>query len=382
MKFARTQLPPRAGSDLSEMLACTSLDLLQLDLGTPVHQTLGRETNSGWGKFLQVLPLVYSAMYLRPELRVVTNAGRPNAIDGATLLAEYLVSRGSSDVSIAAIRGDNLLPYLDEILPNRCLAGTRSIVSARLEIGGGPFATAITEGASFIITGCYDVAAPLVGAAIANHWCTWRDTELLANLAAAAHFQSVAISLESDGAVELELTANQQIAEVRALGSVAHADVTVDFTKMSFEHTIRNTLRPRNVRGSSSSSVWNAGITVEGGFLAAAILAGNADKLVRLNEELSAEFSEGSLKYTEYHPVVRKSDDSEILVRIEYCDPQKEPCWEFVNWLESFFRDQPTVGQLVSPFPGVTSLTNIISVRVPADAVAIAVDTRPACEWL
>jgi hypothetical protein len=118
------------------------------------------------------------------------------------------------------------------------------------------------------------------------------------------------------------------------------------------------------------------------GSQATALVAAEANMVAWMMDELPPEFGEDSLKCTEYLPTGHSVNDSVTLFRLEYCNPHQELCWEFVNWLELLFRNQPTFGQLIAPFPGVTALTKTISVQIPADAVTIAVDTRPACEWL
>jgi hypothetical protein len=158
--------------------------------------------------------------------------------------------------------------------------------------------------------------------------------------------------------------------------------VSADFTKLSLEGTQRGTLRPGNVSGKASHSLWNARVIIETGFQASALVAGRADTLARFVGRLPVEFEGDSLKYTEFFPAVQGNADQEILLRMEYGAAQQKACQEFVNWLELSLQRQPTIGQLIAPFPTVRPLTKTISVQIPADAVTIAVDTRPACEWL
>jgi hypothetical protein len=380
MNFTHTHTYP--ATDIAGLLNRVSPDLLQLDVVVPLNSPIHHENALGWERIAHSVSILHSALYLRPELCVVTNVGYPDPLGSVAALAEFLVSHGSSELLVAFIRGDNLLPYLGEILPDNVVSKDSRVLSARLEVGGGPFGTAFDDGARFIIAGTYDASAPLLGAAVVQGICGWGDENQLALLAAASHFEDLKVALAADGGIDLELTATTQLDHVRRLGLTAHADVLADFTHLSLERTHRDTLRPENVKGSSSHSVWNARIVVEEGFQATALVAGKADALGRLVGQMPVEFDGDSLKHTEYFPTVPGNADRGILMRMEYAGTQQEPCREFINWLELSLQKQPAIGQLITPLPTVMPLTKTISVQIPADVVTISVDTRPACEWL
>jgi hypothetical protein len=327
------------------------------------------------------LPQVHAEFYLRPELRIVSDAGRSNVIETIASLAEFLMSHGSSDLLISAIRGDNILPHLETILPLESLPPNSQVSSARVEIGGGPFAAAFAEGARFVIAGTYDIAAPLLGAAVAHGYCGWEDYTGLARLAAAAYFSGVTVELGADGSIELESAAIEQLDRVRALSVITQSDVRVDMSELALEATSHNTLSLSNVHGETSHAMWNARIVVDTGFQATALVEGGADKTKQHLESVPQKFDGGSLSHTEYLPAARQQA-GQPLMRIEYRSDCGESCFEFLDWLQSSAESDELVGHIVAPRPTVERLSEVLSVQIPADAVTISVDTRPAREWL
>jgi hypothetical protein len=382
MIFARTYLANRDATALAGLLGRANLDLLQLDLGPKVLSQDEGNSFSGGDWLASQLRLVHSAIYLRPELCVVSNSNNRSVIDCVSSLAEFLVAHGSADLAITAVRGDNLAADLRNFMDPAKLPSNGKVLSARLEIGGGPFAAAFAEGTRFVIAGCYDVSAPLLGAAVARGVCAWQDPEQLALFAAASHFKDIAVEVSTDNAIELELAAAAQLNEVRALGSVAHADVRADLSALVLEPTQRNTLRPTQVANAALCALWNARVVVESGFQATALVAGTANGIGELADRLPTALCDGSVKCAEYHSSARGGTAANVLVRIEYRSPEEAACREFLNWLESSLCDSTAYGKLLAPPPAVEQLTESISVPVPAEAVAISVDTRPAREWL
>ena len=147
---------------------------------------------------------LHKALFLRPELSVVTNLGAGGAVRCAESLAEFLVGHGSPNLLVTAIRGDNLLPDLESLVSTDSLPRGRKILSAHVEIGGGPIATAFADGAQFIVTGAHDISAPLLAAAVSRGFASWQDHHQLALLAAASQFESVIVEVDADGSIEVE----------------------------------------------------------------------------------------------------------------------------------------------------------------------------------
>ena len=95
---------------------------------------------------------------------------------------------------VTAIRGANLHSQLEELKAAGVELVDREadvslfdlqmpILSAQVELGAGPIATALAEDSRVIIAGSYDPAAPLIAAAVANFNWDWDNLDRLASVA-------------------------------------------------------------------------------------------------------------------------------------------------------------------------------------------------------
>jgi hypothetical protein len=62
--------------------------------------------------------------------------------------------------------------------------------------------------------------------------------------------------------------------------------------------------------------------------------------------------------------------------------PRPQPCHEFAEALASFAAANPTIARLPAGRPAVHAECSLWPTRIPHDAVDVAIDTRPAKEWL
>ncbi|MEM9658177.1 MAG: acyclic terpene utilization AtuA family protein, partial [Planctomycetota bacterium] len=196
MRFARiAALPDRAVAGLADDVAESDLELLQLDYArTPCESGFPEFAPT----FAEQLQAFRKALFLNPELRVVTNAGWANALFCVEEAAKAFAASGCGEIPFSAVRGSNLLPILDFLVQAGVdLANSETgapwselkspMLAADLELGGGPFGLALAEGARVIVAGCYDVAAPLCGAAVQLMDWNWSDHHKLSGAVAAAH---------------------------------------------------------------------------------------------------------------------------------------------------------------------------------------------------
>jgi hypothetical protein len=381
MIFARTRLPNLDPKRLTGLLE--QADVVQLDIASPTAaQPRSVGSSHAWSELSRQMAQIHKAIYLRPELCLVTNTGNQSVIDCITSQAEFLVAHRSGDLPISAIRGGKLLADLETIVPLLILPVGSKVLDAHVEIGAGPIAAALAEGARIVVAGAYDASAPLTGAAVARGWCGWQDHEHLALLTTASQFEDTCMEVKAGGSVELDRAASEQLDRVRALGIVAHADAQIDYRELTLESTQHDTLRPTNVRSASRPAQWNARILVESGYRATALVVGVAAKINELLEGRPVKHHSDSVCCNEYYPAAREHAHGDALLKIEYRSDAAEACQEFLEWLQLSLLRMPGVGALVAPPPSVEHLTETISAQVPADRVTISVDTRPAREWL
>lgn len=381
MIFARTHISDGKSDAIESLLGRANLDLLQIEI-----ESVGKvfEGENVGASFLRngILPCVHTATYLRPELSLAVSVGNRRLIEEVSVVAEYLVSNGSPNLPIAAIRVDDLMAYEDLFKPVGLLTASTRVLETRVEVGGGPFAMAWKEGARIALSNSHDIAAPLIGAAVARELSLWQEPIQLASLAAASHFDNIVAELDAQGSVELELRSVDQLEKVRALGAVAHADVQVDFSNLMLERTARNTFQPAALTSGPQSSLWNAQIIFETGFQATALATGVATRISGLMNLRPSEFQGGSLKCAEYHSPAASGSSTSNLVRIEYVNSSDTICCEFLNWLGNSLRGDEAIGKLIAPPPAVEQLKDMVSVQIAAEELAVSIDTRPAHEWL
>jgi hypothetical protein len=385
MYFARMILPvPRFMSVANELLNRAELDLLQLDWQRqyPGEDVGSDAPNSNWKELLQVVKGIHTAVYLRPTLRMIVSVGSGYVLKAAETLAEFLIAHGSSALPVAVIRGESLQHDLDGILSAGALSKNQAILSAHVELGAGPLATALADGARIVLAGAYDVSAPLIAAAISSGLCNWQDHERLFAIAAASQFKSVVTELRSDGSVELEPAALEQIDRVRALGAVDHADLCCAYDKASLERTPRNTYQLTNVGGKRNLQNWNVKVMLASGSRAAMLIASGSHGVPALLEHCDKLSHGGIFHCREYRQSLDADPGEPLLLRLEYRHQASERCHEFVEGLQWLLQERPDLGQIVAPSPSIEKLTETMTIAIPADRVTVSVETRPAREWL
>ena len=191
MRLLRYNVNSKAESEsISDLVAAADLDFFQLDFDDSLRDDLPEA-------FLDLFRLLHRRFYLEERLRMVTNAGGGNVVSAIESLAQYLCEHDDPRMPISAIRGDNLLPRLAEFADSaqplldietgaNLSLDDSHILAAHVELGAGPIATAVADDARIVVVGCYDPAAPFIGAAVASHDLGWQQVAPLAQVALAA----------------------------------------------------------------------------------------------------------------------------------------------------------------------------------------------------
>jgi Acyclic terpene utilisation family protein AtuA len=412
-------------------LAGQELDFLQLDYerprmmaasGTKPIELPGFATGISQAARTLVKPL-----FLDPDFRIFTSAGWGDAYGCVERMASILIEGGGTDLPLAAVRGSNLLPILDMLeaegiqLKNADTGAAwrdlkEPVFAADLQLGGGPLATALAENARVIVAGCYDDAAPATAYAVREFGWSWKDHDRLAAAAVGARaaqwrhwgvdpndpaplpWKPGWVELEADGrstvngilggasAVQalqrwLKETKNMK-AELRT------ADVRLNLANISIAATGPQQIAVTGASGAANDDSWRLEILYQAGYSAEATVAFSADAAPQLLEHLA----EAAKAY-----LVPENDPAGLLtveplqtlglagaswLHLAYQSKSRKACQYFADQAVRLLSAHQLHARLAAGAPRVQAHCGVWPVRVPRDAVDIAVETRPAKEWM
>jgi hypothetical protein len=283
-------------------------------------QQKARNPDAGYAHdFLDVLERLGPALKAQPHLKIVTNAGGMNPPACAARAREVLGRAGLRDRAVAVVRGDDLLPRLDELLAcghllahldtGEPLRAVRDrVVSANAYLGSPPIAEALARGAAVVITGRVADAALTLGPAahefnwrwddwdrlaagtVAGHliecgaqatgglWCNWQEADDLAG----AGYPVAEVEPDgtfrltkpphTGGAVNRETVAEQLLYEVGDPAAYLTPDVTADFTSVTLTETGPDVVTVRHARGRPAPDSYKVSAAYRDGYAASGTL--------------------------------------------------------------------------------------------------------------
>lgn len=378
MKLVRFTLPPDYTTRLADCLTQNDIDFLQLDFSRCLEQT-EHSASKFSGDFRSYWRDIHKALYLSPSLQVVTNAGGDQVVALMEALAEFLAEHGSANLPIAAIRGSNLINSLEQFVPEEILSKDQNVLAAQVEIGAGPIATALAEGARIVVCGDYDATAPFLAAGVSEGFCTWEGIGQLGQLAAASQFPEMLVETFSDGTVKIESGASGHLDVVQKLGRVRHADLACDYSQLELTPS-RASMTISNVQVEPQSYMWNLRLTFERGYQLEGVISTEGDHHAQLSrfceQEMSPEkftlktfiFNDGTEPY-------------EYLEKLSYQGATLAECQQVLSAIE-FFLSGNGWGAIVEPRPTIEMIQITEWHLIPRDELTLAVETRPAREWL
>ncbi|KAF8874373.1 hypothetical protein CPB85DRAFT_1236417 [Mucidula mucida] len=137
-------------------------------------------------------------MIVEKRLRVITNAGGLNPSALADACDKLLKSRGYQEVKVAAVTGDDVLPFISSLTTNgerfphledqKPLASWGlEPISANAYCGARAIVGALEAGADIIITGRVTDASPVIAASQWWHGWSWNAYDRLAGALLAGH---------------------------------------------------------------------------------------------------------------------------------------------------------------------------------------------------
>jgi hypothetical protein len=279
-----------------------------------------RDPEAGYAHdFLDVLERLGPALKAQPNLKIVTNAGGMNPWACAARAREVLDRAGLADRAVAVVRGDDLLPRLDDLLAcghtlahldtGQPLRAVRDrVVSANAYLGSPPLALALAQGAAVVITGrVADAALTLAPAAhehgwawndwdrlaagtVAGHliecgaqatgglWCNWQEIDDLAGagypvaeIEASGTFR-LTKPPHTGGAVNRETVAEQLLYEVGDPAAYLTPDVTADFTSVTLTETDPDVVTVEHARGRPAPDSYKVSVAYRDGYAASGTL--------------------------------------------------------------------------------------------------------------
>lgn len=151
--------------------------LAELTLSILAHQRAKNPERGFVGDLVDVVRDVAPQLTGESPLKIVSNAGGMNPVGCAKSVSRALVNCGMSDVRVAAVTGDDLLPRLRELSDSgevfahfdtgQPLGDLRDrIVSANAYLGAEGVANALTQDAQVVVTGRIVDAALTLGPAL------------------------------------------------------------------------------------------------------------------------------------------------------------------------------------------------------------------------
>jgi hypothetical protein len=359
--------------------------------------------------FLDVLERLCPFLRQQPNLKIVTNAGGMNPTACATRARALLDQAGLPERLVATVRGDDLLPRLDELLAaghsftnldtGEPLAAIRPrIVSANAYLGSQPIAEALRLGASVVITGRVADASLTVGPAVHEFGWDWRDWDRLSAATVAGHLIECGAQatgglwcnwqeagdygnigypiaeLADDGtftltkpphtagAVNRETVSEQLLYEVGDPAAYLTPDVTADFTSVTLSEPERDVVRVESAKGKPATDSYKVSIAYRDGYFASGtlVLAGPdaALKARRCGQAVFEKLRRAGVEPEHRNveclgagdcvPGLASADPPEVVLRLTVRDSRKAVVERFTKELAPL---------VTSGLPGVTGYT-------------------------
>jgi hypothetical protein len=369
-----------------------------------------RRPDAGYATdFLDVLERLGPILKAQPKLKIITNAGGMNPGACAARAREVLGRAGLRDRAVAVVRGDDLLPRLDELLAGgHALAHLDTgeplwavrdrVVSANAYLGSPPLAEALARGAAVVITGRVADAALTLGPAahelgwawddwdrlaagsVAGHliecgaqatgglWCNWQEADDLACVGyPVAEVEPdgtfrLTKPPHTGGAVNRETVAEQLLYEVGDPAAYLTPDVTADFTSVTLTETAPDVVTVEHARGRPAPDSYKVSIAYRDGYAASGTLviagpgatakARHCGEMVLERLRRAGALPQHShiecLGAGELTPDRERTDAPEVVLRVAVRDPSRAVVERFSKELAPLVTSGP---------PGVTGYT-------------------------
>lgn len=150
------------------------------------------------GDLLDVIRSLSPALFLQPQLKIITNGGGMNPRACAAKAGAILTENGSGDLPIAVVTGDDLLDRLEELMAAGCPFTNldtgqpfselrKPVMSANAYLGAAPIVAGLRDEARLVITGRVADASLTLGPAVHEFGWRWDQWNELAAASVAGH---------------------------------------------------------------------------------------------------------------------------------------------------------------------------------------------------
>lgn len=434
----------RALVERAELDTLTLEYLAELTLSILARQRQKDRTTGYAADFLETLQSISPALYLQPQLSVVTNAGGVNAQACAARAGEILQKAGSPELPIGVVTGDDLLDRIEELTLAGCefehfdtgqpLAELkRPIVAANAYLGALPITAAMRDGARLVITGRVADASLTVGPAMLKFGWNWNDFNRLAAATVAGHLlecgaQSTggystnwaALNLgdvgypiaEIDeagattlyklsgtgGAVTQATVTEQLVYEIGDPRAYLTPDVSVDFTSLNVREIGRDRVKIEGAIGAAPPETYKVSLAYEDGFTASgqlliygkdciekakACAAMIFDRVRRAGHTLAATHVEllgAGVGVPGLHEPPK--DLREVMLRVSATSPKRAAIECFTKHFAPLITSGPAgIAGYTAGRPQVRPVFAYWPTRVPRAFVEDRIDVRTARDW-
>lgn len=394
--------------------------------------------------FLDVLRSLTPALYLQPQLKIVTNAGGMNPRACAAAAGTLLVENGSGEFPLAVVTGDDLLGQLEELMANGCLLENldtgqplselkHPVVSANAYLGAWPIAKALDSGAKLVITGRVADASLTVGPAVHEFGWAWDDWNRLAAASVAGHLIECGAQatggyttdwqrwnladvgypiaeIDADGGTRITKTPGTGGAVTREtvveqllyeIGDPAHyltPDVDVDFTTVELRDEGNDCVRVSGAIGRPAPDTYKVSLAYHDGYTASGQLLVYGrdclDKARACAAMIFARVQRAGYELQQTHvellgagvgvPGLHEPPESlrEVVLRVSARDPRREAVERFTKELAPLITSGPAgLAGYASGRAAVRPVFAYWPTRVPKDWIELLVEVRPAKDW-
>jgi hypothetical protein len=298
------------------------VDYLTLDYLAEVTMSIlqkqrSRDPHTGYARDFPQFIRTAARDLVHQNVRVIANAGGVNPDACREGVRAALAKSGvASNVRIGIVKGDDILPQLDELIASGIemnsldtgapLTSVRDRVqSANVYLGAGPMVEALAAGAHIVITGrCSDPAMSMAAEIFEFGWA-WDDYRRLASAAVAGHviecgaqatggncqvdWESMPdyanigypiLAAEPDGTfvvtkhegtggrVTVPGVTEQLLYEIGDPRSFLTPDVTADFTTIRLEQQSADRVRFSGIQGRAPTDFYKVSISYSAGYKA------------------------------------------------------------------------------------------------------------------
>ncbi|MEM9351825.1 MAG: acyclic terpene utilization AtuA family protein [Planctomycetota bacterium] len=392
MKFHRSVSDP-AGFDPGLPAAVDSLGecVVQLDYRWPgcwpVDGAVKRYGRDDYARgLITATRALIKPFFLGTGLRVISDGGGWGGVACVEAVAATLREGGCGDVLVSWVAGGDLLAAAEEAIGSEADSGVlpglpdSAVVSARAQLGAGPIAKALSEGAQVVITSRHDAAAPLQAAAAVYHGWGWEEVEALVGASLAARFVGTHCAGEviADGSLLLPLSAEDLRLRLPH-GVVPGADFDADFIGLDLQPAPGGACRISGAKPADVHGRWPAAVERVSGYVASPVLVQPTDDATEnLAEDLKQVLAGQTDATVEVRLIAGKENTAVVFCRSN----EAEHCRAFAAAVASLGAQAGASGyDVVGPWPSVFRESSVEWASVPRDSVSVSIDTRPASEW-